>query len=111
MRKGGPKQSPTSTWGLAEGGTVQATPGGILAMIGEGGRNERVEPLDSRGISERDKAIIREMVLGMGGVGGGGNISVRVYIGETELRDIVHFEIDQNNTTISNMLRTGRRRG
>ena len=46
---------------LAEGGVVQATAGGVLAIIGEGGRNERVEPLDPQGLSERDKAIISAM--------------------------------------------------
>ena len=34
---------------LAEGGIVKARPGGILAQIGEGGRDEAVIPLDSAG--------------------------------------------------------------
>lgn len=36
---------------LAEGGIVQATPGGIQATIGEGGRDEAVIPLDEDGRS------------------------------------------------------------
>lgn len=34
---------------LAEGGIVKATPGGVHAIIGEGGRDEAVIPLDDRG--------------------------------------------------------------
>jgi hypothetical protein len=44
---------------LARGGIVPATSGGMLAMIGEAGRPERVEPLDSDGLSNRDKAMIQ----------------------------------------------------
>lgn len=43
---------------LAEGGTVKATPGGMYAQIGEAGRDERVEPLDASGLSQRDRAMI-----------------------------------------------------
>lgn len=43
---------------LADGGTVKATPGGVYAQIAEAGRNERVEPLDSSGLSQRDRAMI-----------------------------------------------------
>lgn len=38
---------------LAEGGIVRATPGGIQATIGEGGRDEAVIPLDDDGASDR----------------------------------------------------------
>jgi hypothetical protein len=34
---------------LAQGGIVKATPGGVLALLGEGGRDEAVVPLNSRG--------------------------------------------------------------
>jgi hypothetical protein len=44
---------------LANGGIVKASPGGTLALIGEGGRDEAVIPLDR-----------------MGGMGGGINITV-----------------------------------
>lgn len=36
---------------LAEGGIVRATPGGIPAIIGEGGRDEAVIPLDESGMA------------------------------------------------------------
>jgi hypothetical protein len=34
---------------LADGGIIKATPGGVLAMIGEGGQDEAVIPLDRLG--------------------------------------------------------------
>lgn len=43
---------------LASGGTVKATNGGVLAIIGEGGQNERVTPLDSSGLSRGERAIL-----------------------------------------------------
>ena len=52
---------------LARGGVVRATPGGVHAIIGEAGRNERVEPLDANGLSNRDKALIAEMIKVAGG--------------------------------------------
>jgi hypothetical protein len=55
---------------LADGGVVRATPGGVHAIIGEAGRNERVEPLDANGLSTRDKAIILELAGRMGGSSG-----------------------------------------
>lgn len=54
---------------LAEGGVARATNGGILAQIAEGGRNERIEPLDPNGLSARDKAMI-ELLAGRGSNGG-----------------------------------------
>lgn len=50
---------------LAMGGVVPATPGGVMARIGEAGRPERVEPLDPDGLSKRDKAMIT-MLAGQG---------------------------------------------
>jgi hypothetical protein len=60
--------------GLAAGGIVPAIPGGMAAIIGEGGRPERVEPLDKNGISKRDKAMIDYL---SGGKAGG--VTVNVY--------------------------------
>jgi len=51
---------------LAEGGVVPATRGGMAAVIGEGGRPERVEPLDRDGLSQRDRAIISMLSGGKG---------------------------------------------
>jgi len=64
---------------LARGGVVRATPGGVHAIIGEAGRNERVEPLDSNGLSNRDKAIIHELATKMGGSSGGAGQTFNVY--------------------------------
>lgn len=43
---------------LARGGTVLPQRGGTLAVLAEAGRPERVEPLDSDGLSRRDRAMI-----------------------------------------------------
>jgi hypothetical protein len=79
---------------LAEGGVIPATRGGMLALIGEGGRDERVEPLDSMGLSRRDRDIINLLA--------GDNreakpVTINVYAGpgmdEIELANIVSREI------------------
>jgi phage-related protein len=71
---------------LAEGGLVRATPGGVAAIIGEGGRNERIEPLDKDGLSKRDRAIIAQL-------SGSGGATINVYpsagMNERELADLV----------------------
>lgn len=92
---------------LAKGGVVPATPGGILSLIGEGGRAERVEPLDPQGLSVRDRAIIEHLARTQGG--GGGNVVVRVYIGDRELRDIVDYEIVTHENHVARKLAGGRR--
>jgi len=70
---------------LAAGGIVPATPGGIAAIIGEGGRAERVEPLDKDGLSTRDKAMISML--------SGGGTTINVYpsagMNERELAELV----------------------
>jgi hypothetical protein len=73
---------------LAEGGLVKATKGGIAALIGEGGRNERIEPLDSTGLSKRDRALITQL---SGGGQGGTTINVYPSAGmdERDLADLV----------------------
>jgi hypothetical protein len=72
---------------LAKGGIVPATPGGVLATIGEAGRPERVEPLDPDGLSRRDKALIDRLT------GGGAGATINVYpsqgMDERELADLV----------------------
>jgi Mg2+ and Co2+ transporter CorA len=77
---------------FAQGGIVPATPGGMLARIGEAGRAERVEPLDPDGLSKRDKAMIQ---LLSGGAGGGTTINVYPSQGmnESELAEIVSRKI------------------
>ena len=63
---------------LARGGVVMPQSGGMLAIIGEGGRRERVEPLDPDGLSKRDKAIIDRLS------GGGATINVYPSAGMNE---------------------------
>jgi hypothetical protein len=77
---------------MAKGGIVPATSGGMLAMIGEAGRPERVEPLDPDGLSKRDKAMIQML---SGGAGGGINITVNPSPGmdERELANLVSRQL------------------
>jgi hypothetical protein len=79
---------------LAQGGVIPATPGGMMAMIGEGGRAERVEPLDANGLSKRDKAMIDYM---SGGAGRGITIVVNPSAGmnERELAELVSRRLAQ----------------
>jgi hypothetical protein len=83
--------SPISPVQLAQGGVIPASRGGTLAVIGEAGRSERVEPLDPDGLSKRDKAMI-SMLSG----GGGGN-TINVYpsqgMNESELASIISRQI------------------
>jgi hypothetical protein len=71
----------------AEGGIVRPSRYGTLAVIGEAGRSERIEPLDPDGLSVRDRAIIRELS------GGGGGATINVYpspgMDEEELAEMV----------------------
>jgi hypothetical protein len=72
---------------MAEGGIVRPSRYGTLAVIGEAGRSERVEPLDPDGLSVRDRAIIRELS------GGGAGATINVYpspgMDEEELAEMV----------------------
>jgi hypothetical protein len=77
---------------LAEGGTVSPRSGGTLALIGEAGQAERIEPLDSQGLSKRDRAIITML---SGNQGAGINITVNPSPGmdEVELAALVSRQI------------------
>jgi hypothetical protein len=79
---------------LAKGGVIPATPGGTMAVIGEAGRPERVEPLDANGLSNRDKAMIDYL---SNGAGGGITIVVNPSAGmdERELADLVSRKLAQ----------------
>ena len=46
---------------FAQGGVVNPSPSGTIARVAEAGRPERIEPLDSTGLSQRDRAIIAEL--------------------------------------------------
>jgi phage-related protein len=80
---------------LAKGGIIPASPGGTMAVIGEAGRAERVEPLDPNGLSNRDKAMIDYM---SGGMGNGATINVYPSAGmdERELADLVSRKLAQS---------------
>jgi len=99
---------------LASGGTVMSTPGGVLALLAEGGRHERVEPLNSSGLSRRDMALINAVAMRIAAVTnndqGDQGVTVKVYIGDEELRDIVKYEIQDNQTGLARDLSIGRRR-
>ena len=51
---------------FADGGVVYPSAGGTLARVAEAGKPERIEPLDSQGLSVRDRAIISELSGGNG---------------------------------------------
>lgn len=79
---------------LAMGGIVEATPGGMLAVIGEAGKNERVEPLDRNGLSKRDNAMIDKLVMAQTkGASQLNGVTINVYpsegMNETELAEMV----------------------
>jgi phage-related protein len=60
---------------FAKGGVVYPRTGGVVATVAEAGRPERIEPLDSQGLSVRDRAIIAQL-SGGGGDNAGGNTFV-----------------------------------
>jgi len=74
--------------GFAEGGVIQPQPGGAIVRVAEAGRPERIEPLDSQGLSRRDRAIVAQL----SGNGGPANI-INVYpsagMNETELAAMI----------------------
>ena len=90
------KTLPSFTLGfpqLAQGGVVSPSRGGTLAVIGEAGRSERVEPLDPQGLSKRDRAMIQMLA---GSAGGAGNV-INVYpsqgMNESELAAVISRQI------------------
>lgn len=72
---------------MAKGGTVFPSMGGTVVNVAEAGRPERIEPLDPNGLSQRDKAMIKMLAPGAGGI----NITVNPSPGmdEKELAAIV----------------------
>ena len=86
---------------LAMGGVVRPTPGGTIARIAEAGRAERVEPLDSNGLSARDRAIINEFIIASGGGRSGGtdqtfNIFPSQGMDEKEIANLVSRKVAWN---------------
>jgi hypothetical protein len=66
----------------------------MMALIGEAGKAERVEPLDADGLSKRDKAMIDFM---SGGSRGGTTINVYPSAGmdERQLAELVSRKLAQ----------------
>ncbi len=77
---------------LALGGTVMPSASGTMALIGEAGRPERVEPLDPDGLSKRDKAII-SMLAGNGAGGATINVYPSAGMNERELANLVSKQL------------------
>lgn len=77
---------------LADGATVMPSPGGSLVNVAEAGKPERIEPLDPDGLSQRDRAIIKEL---SGGKTAGMTVNVYPSAGmdEKELADLVSRRI------------------
>jgi hypothetical protein len=78
---------------MAEGGVVKPSRYGTLAVIGEAGRSERVEPLDPNGLSNRDKAMINMMSGGAGGAGPTINVYPSEGMDERQLAAVVSRQL------------------
>lgn len=74
---------------MADGGLVSATSGGVLAMLAEAGKSERVEPLDSSGLSVRDRAIINQLA---GKSGGGDTYVLNDGAITVSVKDLLEFQ-------------------
>jgi hypothetical protein len=84
---------------LAKGGIVSPTPGGMLSIIGEAGRSERVEPLDPSGMSKRDRALIDQIVKSRGGAAREGivfNIYPSQGMNEIEFANVISRKVAWN---------------
>jgi hypothetical protein len=79
---------------LAKGGIIQPSAGGTIARIGEAGKAERVEPLDSQGLSARDRAIIDRISGGNGGAQINMTINASPGMDERELAAIVSRQLN-----------------
>lgn len=71
---GGITISPPNLPYFADGGTVGATSGGILGVIGEGGRDEVIKPLRN-GMSEGEHRLLNAIQTGSTG----NNVTINVY--------------------------------
>ena len=63
---------------LADGGVVMPSSGGSIVNVAEAGRSERIEPLDSSGLSVRDRALIELIVKKNEGTGSGAPVNINV---------------------------------
>lgn len=90
--------------GAATGGIFSPTPGGTTIRVAEANKMERVEPLDASGLSNRDRAIIKELSSG-----GSAPVYVQVQIGEQQLTDIVDYRVRQGVNAVARSIKNGRR--
>lgn len=90
---------------LAKGGVASPTGGGTLALVAEAGRKERIEPLDASGLSKRDHAILNEFRL----AAGSGGANVNVYLGRTELMELVDVVVEDREDALAGAVSTGRK--
>jgi len=97
---------------FAKGGTVAGGSGGIAAVVGEGRNDERIEPLDSSGLSRRDRAMIESLVGMMtGGPSSDAPINVHIQVGEQQLTDFTTRVVRDRETQLARRVAQGRRRG
>lgn len=81
------------------------TTGEGLAMLHP---NEAVVPLESsRGMNALADALARASEISAGTGLGGGDIEVRVFIGETELTEIIDVRIEEHDDELAHAVRTG----
>jgi hypothetical protein len=83
-----PNEIKAGAFALAKGGIVPAVGGGTLALLGEGGARERVEPLDPSGLSKRDRAMIG-MLARQSGMGATIHVYPSPGMNERELANLV----------------------
>ena len=76
--------------GMAKGGVVSPQGGGIMAMIGEAGKSERVTPLDREGFTPAERQMLATLEAKLGGGSGATyNIHPSSPVNETALADLV----------------------
>ena len=77
--------------GMAHGGVVSPQGGGIMAMIGEAGKSERVTPLDREGFTPAERQMLATLEAKLGSGGGGDTYQIHPSspINETALADLV----------------------
>jgi phage-related protein len=92
---------------LAKGGIAMPSVGGTLAIVAEAGRPERIEPLDSNGLSKRDHAILNVIANG----GGGGTPNVNVYLGTGQLVPLIAEVVEEREDRLADRVLTGTKAG
>ncbi len=96
---------------MAEGGTVPPIPGGWNLIVGEAGQSERIEPLDSQGLSRRDRALISHIVANtmQSATGTSAGTTVQVYLDGREISGMVQQVVESSQDKLKRKLMQGRR--